>query len=170
MISNQKNIKYPGQRGVRTLPYLQFSNAKWIVSELVANMPPGLRRYMLDDRLRVQNVSKIYDYSLPQIRPEVINKQRNNRQYECKTSYVQLFSRILWPSVRYQDSKVFNTYRSLYWANKVSLNSNTDILELLYPPSVTGSLEHFPQNDLEVFRSLFIRPLQRCLRYILDLL
>lgn len=169
MISNQKNI-YPGQRSVRTLPYLQFRNAKWIVSELVANMPPGLRRHMLDERLRVQNLTKIFDYSLPQIRPEAIQKQRNNRQYKCKTYYVQLFSRILWPSARYQDSKVFNTYRSLYWANKLLLESNTVILELLYPPDVTGALDHLSESDLQVFRSLFFKPLQRCLRYILDFL
>lgn len=77
MISNQKNI-YAGQRSVRTLPYLQFSNAKWIVSELVANMPPGLRRHMLDERLRVQNLTKIFDYSLPQIRPEAIEAAKQS--------------------------------------------------------------------------------------------
>lgn len=172
MIRRQKNIFHPEQYGVRSSPYLQFCNAKWIVSELVANMPPALRRHMLDDGLRLQS-----DNSLPQSRAEAIHRQRNKRQYQCKadkgcqTSYVQLFSHMLSPSRHYQDSKmIINLYRSLYRNKKLPLDSNTDILELLYPADDTGSLDHLPENDFQAFVSLFIRPLHRCLRYILDFL
>lgn len=172
MIRRQKNIFHPEQYGVRSSPYLQFCNAKWIVSELVANMPPALRRHMLDDRLRLKS-----DNSLPQSRAEAIHRQRNKRQYQCKadkgcqTSYFQLFSHMLSPSRHYQDSKmIINLYRSLYRNNKLPIDSNTDILELLYPADDIGSLDHSPENDLQAFGSLFIRPLQRCLRYILDFL
>lgn len=178
MIRSQKNLFCPEQHGVRSSPYLQFCNAKWIVSELVANMPPGLRRHMLDDRLRVQNVPKIIDNTLSQSRAEAIHRQRNKRQHKskedngCQTSYFQFFSHMLSPSRHYQDSKmIINSYRSLYRDFKLQSDSKTDILELFYSADGTGSLEHqhhLPENDLQAFGSLFIRPLQRCLRYIVD--